>query len=229
MTEGTPFRKPLQSLDKRETANSRLSEFEDDPRFIVRGTSLETINDIESTTVQFKSLPEAAVEIKNLFDELKSYGMNVSVHHVIGKNTFNQEVLFSIADRVQPIEYSSADEVTKQAIVDAYIANDNAIIRYYTDKVRSKQYCLSDLVGMHDQFVYGVTADNPHPQLYLVDVDPWIADAGHSGIWIVIGSKLKFMKGRIRHSEIGKAYDEAEREHLYSSIDELRRAIGDTD
>lgn len=131
----------------------KLLEFEKDDRFVVR-------------LIGYKDALELADKAKVLFDELRSYGINIPVNFVVAQDEDSVPCLWAIADRITP-DNTAANSVRERE----FSALLHCILKYFQDKLGTDRVFLQDVVRDESQYVFGTRPGEAHPRWYLVDVD----------------------------------------------------------
>ncbi|MEK7566710.1 MAG: hypothetical protein AAB527_01065 [Patescibacteria group bacterium] len=206
-----PFSGELKMADfGKQTSRETIRELENRPDLLIRKDDLERFAKKERA-------PEVYKKGERLFAELREkYDIPVPrMQFVIGKDEAGRETLYTIIQKVEGenvediLQARKNDPEFKNKLEDVYVN----LTRYFGDKHKNGVNFLWDFHNA--QFVYGKLESDKENNVYMVDVDPALNEAGYynrifinriSGMILDAEERLgvKFLKAR---EEFKKMFD----------------------
>lgn len=150
----------------------KLFEIKDNPDKIVRKESFENLEERYKEQVD----PIVVAELgQKLYEELRDkYGIAVPVEFVVGKDSEQKDVIYSIVDKVDGANLENG-EVTPE-LTEKVESLYEKIAQYYLDKLSQEDAPYLADINNATQYVYGKKKGDESSKIYLVDTDLYIRD-----------------------------------------------------
>lgn len=174
-----PFISETKPFGSGEDPTHELRELVSQNKIILRVNSYGNTDELQKSLDKF-------ILAKELFNKLRGYGLRVpEFKYVIGENEDGLPSIFTVIDKVEGenlfrIFYEDKISKEKEDLQPELLAEVrnlfNILIDYLVGSYKNGKSFLDDIGGLQ-QYVHGRLPGDSKSHIYLVDIDPFVADA----------------------------------------------------